>query len=285
MVTLPPSSQLSAQGPAGLIPAGCYSSFFPNLSSYNVNSLSHYATSHALRRRKQRVLQNLLHISPHNSFLCIQETKLKALDTSALRSHFPGWTTYYSNHQGHGARAGVAILASPTVANFTPTVLHLPPFCDGHALVVQFVDPSSRVRPFAIVNLYLPQGTAEKIQVLKAVSSLNLPQDLSVAGDFNFVERPQDSASPNTFSLTGALEACWRSFSTKLHLTSRTPTRSCATCRVNWSRPGLTGSTLPTGWSIKPSPPLSPSFPTSLTRSFPASTPTLRPSRAPITSR
>ena len=197
-----------------------YSAFFPNLCTYNVNSLSQYATQPTGRRRRSLIHKNLLHLSKSNHILCIQESKLRHYDDGALRGLFPGWRFFYSNFPDiDSRRAGVITLVSPDLNNFDCSLLPLADCCNGHAVAVRLTDPSARFRPFAVINLYLPQRAADKIDVLRAVSGLALPDDVFVTGDFNFVERPEDANSPSNYALSGTLATTWATFCDKLRLT------------------------------------------------------------------
>ena len=141
-------------------------SSLPTIATINVNSLSEYAMNPTSRARRLRVRYNLECLGKSNNHICIQETKLNSKESRALRFSFPGWGVLYSNAPADARKAGVITLTSPAVmTDFTPTEVALPGCCEGHVLVTSYVSKVSRLRPYALINLYNPQGAVEQAAI------------------------------------------------------------------------------------------------------------------------
>ena len=192
--------------------------YFPSMATLNFNSLSHYALKSQLRLRKRRIAQNVVHLSKRMDIICGQETKLNPGEDQALASALPGWGIYYGNHPD-GGQAGVIITVSPALkAKFFITQISTPSIWNGFLLALSFVDKEGIHKSFTVINVYFPQEGARQAKLIADIKGMELRGCVHVMGDFNFVEKAADSASPETFSLTGGVETEWTNLKTKMGL-------------------------------------------------------------------
>ena len=193
-------------------------SFCPYISTYNLNSLSNYATAGWLLKRKLRMLANIRKLTLNNDIILLQETHLNPRDDAALKFSFPDWGFHYSNHPS-GGKAGVLTMVSRRILNdYTIQQRSVTPSLDGHLLIIDLVHSEGKTDPFTVVNCYLPQDTLGKVHLLKTIKDLPFPKDVFLMGDFNFVEYQDDDSDPTNYKLPASLQREWELLVNKLDL-------------------------------------------------------------------
>ena len=174
----------------------------PSIVSYNPTSLSSYSDL------STKVHKKILKLSRNHEIVCLQETKLLANDFSSLKSVLSSHTLFYSNNpENTGAKAstytaGVCTAVTRSITSqFVTSSIDLHVSLAGHALVIRFELPGSDFS-LNLVNIRLvtpPSGKveAQEVQIKHLLDSLNKhPAKFTImTGDFNFVEREQDSTS------------------------------------------------------------------------------------------
>ena len=184
----------------------------PNMTitTYNVNSLSAYATTAAGKRRKYRIVKYINNLLKNNDIIMLQETKLLPKDKNYFRLHFGDCLSYTSNHTA--TSAGVAILIKRTFAENYTINARTTDNMAGRLLCLDF-NGRPPYRSFSLINVYLPAGTSmlEKTAALKNLDSLICTCLTFVGGDFNFVETSKEG--PTT--LSGEAKRTWDDLTNK----------------------------------------------------------------------
>ena len=182
----------------------------PTISTYNITSLSAYATPYTdAHKRQQRVIADIKHLANNSDIIFLQETKLDAHEThTILHNVLPNWRFHYNNHPENTGkhdthRAGTLIATSPMINNnytIQKDIIHED--ASGHIQSIKLMGKSKPNKPtplpLRIVNVYLPTGQdhherrADQLEYLLA-----LPSDCHIilAGDFNFVENADDTTN------------------------------------------------------------------------------------------
>ena len=132
------------------------------------------------------------------------DTRLALGDRQAFRSLGPKHGYYYSNCAATETAGGIFTLVSPYLRNnYDITQVDLPATAAGRVLALEFVSKATAKQrmPFYAAAVYLSPGAAEKerMEQLQALSCLHHGHHLFLYGDFNFVERPQDTTSESDY--------------------------------------------------------------------------------------
>lgn len=161
-----------------------------------------------------------------NSITCIQETHLEWGDRFTFRKHFANWGRYYSNH--NSAQAGVLTLIPPSILlDYNVEQVKLDPRLDGHAVVVRLTPRheaalANAVNDVLVFNAYMYTGD-DKYSVQAA--QLALLCDVEPAaynyatGDWNSIDRVEDSTSTKGVKHTAEFDHNWETFLAKFRLT------------------------------------------------------------------
>lgn len=125
------------------------------------------------------------------SICCLQETHLRAKDTSSLK--MKGWrTSYHSN--GPQKKAGVAILTSDKLKFIRKTVIRDE---EGHCIILKV---SIKQEYLSIMNIYAPNvGAAKYISQLITEIKTHLDNTLIVGG-FNMALSANDRSSKHNIT-------------------------------------------------------------------------------------
>ena len=203
----------------------------PTIATYNITSLSAYATPYTdAHRRQQKVITDIKHLANKSDIIFLQETKLDTHDTQTILNNIlPNWRFHYNNHPEntgkHDAhRAGTLIATSPKINNnYTFHYDKIHEHARGHLQSIKLVGKQKPNKPtplpLRIVNVYLPTGQdhhtrrAEQLEYLLA-----LPNDCHIilAGDFNFVENNDDTTNYSDYHhLTDRARTAWDQLLTK----------------------------------------------------------------------
>ena len=171
------------------------SALIPRILSYNVNSLSYYA-SNSYARKRHSLISSFLHDSiKTQDIICLQETSLAQAEQHAL-SNLPGCIVSHNNLQM--GTAGTLIIDTPSVLrHYNPTPISLPSCCKGRVQARLYTNRENSHAPFIVVNCYFVSGgdfttNAKLIASLRALPSY----PTFLCGDFNFIERAEDSSNP-----------------------------------------------------------------------------------------
>ena len=112
----------------------------PHLLTYNVNSLSYYATSEVGLKRKARILEALGDFIKDADIICLQETNLAPAEKFAL-THLPGCTIAHNNC--NSSQAGTLIVDTPRVSKFfTGSDIPLPSAVSGRIQLRRYAPKS-----------------------------------------------------------------------------------------------------------------------------------------------
>jgi ribonuclease HI len=201
---------------------------FPlSLATHNARGLSAHAVGLGGRARASRTRANITKLTNTYDVVYLQETKLLPGASEALRAAAPQHSIYTNSKSS--TSAGVAILLSPRVHNhYEITHIPLPPELRGYALCLQLNPLSSgeidgdALAPILLLNLYLDSRShTARAQQLRSILASALPTDgiNFVAGDFNFVESPEDStAVAHQSPLPDGFKKVWEEFVTEFRL-------------------------------------------------------------------
>ena len=182
----------------------------PRLLSYNVNSLSYYSSNTSSRNRHHLINSFLLDNIKNHDIICLQETNLARLEKHAL-SNLPGCTISHNNHQM--GTAGTLIIDSASVSKlFISTNITLPSCCKGRAQARLYSSRDNSRASFIVINCYLISGGdfAGNLKIANALRSLP-PHPTFMCGDFNFIERPEDSSSSKPLIPPQSFRDAWDS--------------------------------------------------------------------------
>ena len=174
-----------------------FAAFVPRVASYNVASLSQYATSAPGLARKAKVGQTLRDFINHADIICVQETNLAAIDQTALSS-LPGCAVSRNNFKM--GVAGTLIIDTPAVLRwYSPEDVKLPTCCRGYVQCRRYTPKAASGHPpFLLFNCYFYTGQdkeAVQLGLIEAMMSVKGGLDTLFVGDFNFIRRCEDSSS------------------------------------------------------------------------------------------
>ena len=165
----------------------------PRILSYNIRSLSYYATyPHAFSRRAS-IHNALKSFIQNHEIVCLQETHLAHTESSAL-SHFKDCDI--SRNNKNLSQAGTIIIDTPQIVKyFAGSDCPLPEMAQGHVQLRRYT-PKGPHPPFQLFNVYFKSGDFSFNKKLIDVMS-EAPNDIDtyVCGDFNFIENLTDSSS------------------------------------------------------------------------------------------
>ena len=171
----------------------------PCITTFNINSLSYHAQGTKGAMRRQRKLNYLDKMLKGCDILCLQETKLGAFDSSALKAHFPHHHIFYNNHRLN--HAGTMVMVSKGYGrNFHMKELTLPSHTKGRIQSIRFTSkahPRIAKAGFDLSNVYLPAGdkAKERLDLLTSLPSLCTPGHAFLCGDFNFTTEGSDTSN------------------------------------------------------------------------------------------
>ena len=179
-------------------------SFIPHpcITTFNANSLSYHAQGAQGAARRQRKLNYIDKLLKDCDMLCLQEPRLGAFDSSALKTHFPHHLIYYNNYKLH--HAGTMVLVSKKYArNFNIEELTLPAPTTGRIQAIRFTSkahPTIAKAGFDLVNVYLPAGNKAKVRLdlLSTLPLLHTIGHIFLCGDFNFTVEGQDTSNTDS---------------------------------------------------------------------------------------
>ena len=187
----------------------------PRLLSYNINSLGFYASDHNNRSRSARVHSTLRELLKTQDIICLQETNLHSEESCAL-SHFKTEGASVSLNNFSKGSAGTAIIDSYHVTRlYNPTDVLLPVICAGYAQMRLYTAaPESGRSSFAIINVYLKTGGHYEFnaKILQSLRAVKIDVPVFACGDFNFVNRAEDTSSSSWRSPPLAFLSVWQSF-------------------------------------------------------------------------
>ena len=203
----------------------------PAIATYNITTLSAYATpgSHA-HARQRRVINEITHLARTTDIILLQETKLDKHGTHpALHSALPHWHFHYNNHPNNTGlpkhhKAGTIIATSPTINNnYTYHTDDLHHKIQGQTQSIKFTgitkNNAPTPMPFRIINVYLPTGIEHhKRRAIHLKHILDIPANCHtiMAGDFNFVEHEHDTTNYSDYHhLTDDTRKNWDELITK----------------------------------------------------------------------
>lgn len=179
----------------------------PRVISYNLNGFSKYYSSSQYMTRYIRHLQNIRFCTKYADIICLIDTRIHYEDKLALTEALPGWEHFYNNHPGSSS-AGTTISISPKYsAAFSVSHDILEP---GRIQAVHFSHKKGNAQipqciiDFTVVNCYI---TAEMDFSMKKKQLLLLKrckhQSLKIlVGDWNFIEREEDTNTDSVWSHT-----------------------------------------------------------------------------------
>jgi hypothetical protein len=173
------------------------------------------------------VINHITHLLRTNDIICLQETHLGSLERQVLSLYFPSHHIFYNNLRR--GRGGTLTIISPEFArSYAITEVPLSSRANGRVQVLRFssrFNPSQPRSSFVIINVYLTSGHSgpalkSKYRELRTLRALTPDVPIFLAGDFNFVEHIDDSASGtrDTF-LTGQALTEWDLLVDRLGLT------------------------------------------------------------------
>lgn len=170
----------------------------PRIISYNVNGLSFYATCVSSVTRKNLVHNTLNDFISKADIICIQETKLAALESHALSSLSK---CIISRNNFSMSSAGTAIIDTPSILSvYAPEDVLLPPVCKGYVQLRRYIPRNNCYKPFQVFNVYFKTGPDKfsfQSQLLHAIISVASSIPSFFCGDFNFISSPADSSNPS----------------------------------------------------------------------------------------
>ena len=184
--------------------------------TYNPTSFSYY-TSH-----RNKFTAELRALAAKNDILYFQETKLLAKENSAHRGTVPKHTLFFSNNPANRevvglntCTAGIVTAIRTSILNdFFAIVVELPVELQGHVLVIRLESKISNVK-INLINLRLISTSNDKLNEqekqieMLGKSLLSFPAAFTfLGGDFNFVERQEDTTS----AFTEIERPFWREF-------------------------------------------------------------------------
>ena len=194
----------------------------PTIVTYNATSLSCYTPGF------NRTLSDIKALGSTHEVVGIQETKLLAGDLNALNSTLPKHKVFYSNNP-HNTKskvstftAGIATAVARHITDrYVCSVVPLDPELSGHALVVKVSLPHTDFS-LLLINVRLHTGQhsvieqEDQVRLLHAAIGAHPTKYTILFGDFNFVEKENDTTS--TFSHQNRPH--WDSLISSLHLHS-----------------------------------------------------------------
>ena len=174
-----------------------HAALVPRILSYNIASLSYYASSKEARTRNARIMNTLSDFVKSSDIICLQETNLSELEEHALSS-LKGCLISRNNF-AMGV-AGTAIIDTPAILKFyNPTDVPLPTCCDGYVQARNYIPKADSKHPaFCIFNCYLFSGTNKERKqrdLLDAMKKAKTEGEVFLMGDFNFLHKVEDSSS------------------------------------------------------------------------------------------
>jgi len=172
----------------------------PSITSFNPNGLSAYANNNHSRKRKYAMLENIRKLAERDDIICLQETHLLCRDIKYLKYQFPKWEIVYNNYNQH--KWGVLIMYKEELLNhYSPMIHQFPYEMQGRGLAITFESLDPHNQDFRVTNLYLPSGAdwAAKRKVLSHINNLPRTKYHLLQGDFNFVERGEDTSTQTDY--------------------------------------------------------------------------------------
>ena len=191
-----PPPLVSLSFPPPLASFSSSAALVPRIISYNVNSLSYYATSPDGRLRRSIISSTLRDFIVKCDIICLQETNLSASEKLALTA-LPRCSVSFNNFSMNVA--GTLIIDTPSVSQFySGTDVPLPSCCRGYIQLRRYLPKSVAYKAFQLFNIYFKTGPNKALIQTELVHSL-LSVDASLptffAGDFNFIEQVDDSSN------------------------------------------------------------------------------------------
>ena len=189
----------------------------PSVVTLNINSLGFHAQgAQGLRRRARKL--NFISKLASADILCLQETRLGALESSALKLHFPLHSVFYNNLSL--GRAGTIVLVQRRFAAlWNIEQVDIGPQAKGWVQVLHFTPRGEGAqvrRDFHLVNAYLPSGDQahSRLSLLNKVTNFGRAGLLFLVGDLNMTEFVEDSSSGESSSilLKGPPKEAWVHF-------------------------------------------------------------------------
>jgi len=182
----------------------------PTITTLNVNGLSAHSVERSSKtaRRHRNIIGIITTLLQTSDILCLQETKLGANDSNALKLYFPHHTIHYNNDRIN--HAGTIIITSPSITNrYHLRPIILPATAKGRVQALAYLPkPQHQTTslPFQVINVYLQSGNlpAERARQLDTLLSLTPSRYLFLTGDFNFIESPSDSSGDSASLIGGA---------------------------------------------------------------------------------
>ena len=203
----------------------------PTITTYNITSLSAYATPYTESyTRQRRVIEEIIHLAKKADIILLQETKLDAQGTHIpLQTALPNWKFHYNNNpdntETHDTHTAGTLIATGPMINKHYNIKHekIHRNARGHtqSILLEGKDIPGHPTPLPlrIINVYLPTGEnlharrAEQIGYL-----LELPNNCHtvMAGDYNFVENEDDTTNYSKYHhLSEKTKDNWDSLMTK----------------------------------------------------------------------
>ena len=173
-----------------------------SIVTYNPSSLSRYSNN------QNHVNNTLAKFAKKYDIIFLQETKLLALESKALKGILSNHEVTFSNNPSNtGAKAstytaGVCTAISKKISkDYTLKTIALPPSLLGHCLVTLISLPGTDFS-LKLINIRLLTPELDKLGVqeqmigdLRGALSLHPSKYTIMGGDFNFVERGEDTTS------------------------------------------------------------------------------------------
>lgn len=190
----------------------------PRITSYNVRSLSFYASDPSAIARKGLINQCLKDVIRDNDVVCLQETNLAPSERLAL-SNLPHCQVSRNNLQLH--QAGTVIIDCPSLTKFySGNDIVLPAVAKGYVQLRRYTPTDGLHLPFQLFNVYFKSG--HDYTVLSDLVNSMMKADCSVptfvCGDFNFIESPSDSSSAKPLLPPAHFITLWNDFKAKFRL-------------------------------------------------------------------
>lgn len=208
-------SDISGDGPPSFANS---SHTIPRIISYNVNSLSYYASDSTGSARRQLIQGALSDFINTNDIICLQETNLAPAEAHAL-SNLKG--CLISRNNLSMGRGGTAIIDSPSLLTFFSSAdVPLPAVTAGHIQLRRYHPRDSLRAPFQLLNVYFKSGGDFEFnaRLIDALLTTDNALPTFLCGDLNFIEATKDTTSPNPLLPPSSFLEKWSNLRAHFHI-------------------------------------------------------------------
>lgn len=190
----------------------------PRIVSFNLQGLSANKPDKKSQLRHKVKCDLIIELSKNADIINLQETKLDELDTSTLKYTLPHWNFFYNNLNSRSQ--GNMIIVSPQMGKHFNMTHKIITKGATHSLSFRHKGTNPFKRPdFISYNIYFPHTWPEKQDILKKIMKAQAHDYFFLSGDWNFIEKLEDSSSGSShYSLPASFTEIWNKFKNELNL-------------------------------------------------------------------